>query len=139
MDLGIYNINFTLGLFGEPKKVNYFPNIKKKIDTSGVLVLDYGTFKVNAVCAKDCQGPLLISIQGDKAQILSNDASSMISAFSLIQNDGSTKEYSLNSVLCHVCELSYSFYRIFRGSGKQKFIIFSLITIDLRSKSTLYI
>ena len=96
MDLGIYNINFTLGLFGEPKKVNYFPNIKKKIDTSGVLVLDYGTFKVNAVCAKDCQGPLLVSIQGDKAQILSNDASSMISAFSLIQNDGSTKEYSLN-------------------------------------------
>ncbi|MBQ1787452.1 MAG: Gfo/Idh/MocA family oxidoreductase [Erysipelotrichaceae bacterium] len=96
MDLGIYNINFTLGLFGEPKKVSYFPNMKKKVDTSGILVLDYGTFKVNAVCAKDCKGPLLVSIQGDKAQIRSSDASSVIADFSLIRNDGTAKEYSLN-------------------------------------------
>ena len=58
MDLGIYNINFTMGIFGTPKKVAYYANKKKGIDTSGVLVMDYGNFKVNAVCAKDCKAPL---------------------------------------------------------------------------------
>ena len=73
MDLGIYNINFVTGLFGMPKGVSYYPNMKKGVDTSGVLVLDYGKFKVNAICAKDCKAPLLVCIQGDKGYIRSDD------------------------------------------------------------------
>ena len=96
MDLGIYNINFVTGLFGEPKKVNYYPNMLKGVDTSGVLVLDYKTFKVNAVCAKDCRAPLLTCIQGDKGCLRSEDASSVIAKFSHIFNDGKKKEYALN-------------------------------------------
>ena len=96
MDLGIYNINFVTGLFGEPKKVNYYPNMLKGVDTSGVLVLDYKTFKVNAICAKDCRAPLLTCIQGDKGYLRSDDASSVIAKFTLCDNTGKAKEYSLN-------------------------------------------
>lgn len=96
MDLGIYNINFVVGIFGEPKNVNYYPNIHKKIDTSGVLVLDYGSFKVNAISAKDCRAPLNVCIQGDKGYIKSDEASSVIGKFRFVDNKGETKEYSLN-------------------------------------------
>ncbi|MBQ1899380.1 MAG: Gfo/Idh/MocA family oxidoreductase [Erysipelotrichaceae bacterium] len=96
MDLGIYNINFTLGLFGMPKKVEYYANKKKGIDTSGVLIMDYGNFKVNAVCAKDCKAPLLVCIQGDKGFIRSSDASSVLKKVELVDNAGKVKEYALN-------------------------------------------
>lgn len=96
MDLGIYNVNFITGLFGQPKKVNYYPNMLKGVDTSGVLVLDYKKFKVNAVCAKDCKAPLLVCIQGDKGYLRSDDASSVISKFVYVDNDGKSKEYALN-------------------------------------------
>lgn len=96
MDLGIYNINFVLGLFGMPKKSEYFPNILKKVDTSGVLVLDYGKFKVSCIAAKDCKAPLSVCIQGDKGFIKSDDASSVINTFRHVRNDGSEKTYALN-------------------------------------------
>ena len=96
MDLGIYNINFVVGLFGEPKKVFYYPNIKRKVDTSGVLVMDYGKFKVNAISAKDCKAPLNVCIQGDKAHIKSNESSSVLNTIYLVDNKGNSKEYKLN-------------------------------------------
>ena len=96
MDLGIYNINFVVGLFGEPKKAQYFANIYKRVDTSGVLVMDYGKFKVNAISAKDCRAPLNVCIQGDKGYIKSNEASSVIAHVYHYRNDGSSKEYKLN-------------------------------------------
>ena len=96
MDLGIYNINFVTGLFGKPKGIAYFPNMVKGIDTSGVLVLDYGKFKVNAICAKDCRAPLNVCIQGDLGFIHSADASSVISRFDYTDNEGKVKEYALN-------------------------------------------
>ncbi len=96
MDLGIYNINFAVGLFGSPEKVSYFPNMHRKVDTSGVLVLDYGSFKVSAICAKDCRAPLNVCIQGDLGYIRSKDASSVIATVSHVDNSGKVKDYSLN-------------------------------------------
>ena len=96
MDLGIYNINFVTGLFGMPKDVKYFPNMMKGVDTSGVLVMDYGKFKVSAICAKDCRAPLNVCIQGDKGLLRSDEASSVISRFEYVDNDGNSKEYKLN-------------------------------------------
>ena len=111
MDLGIYNINYIVGLFGEPKKVSYFPNMHKKVDTSGVLVLDYGNFKASAICAKDCKAPLYCSIQGDKANLRSDFASSVIAAFKVTDNKGSFKEYKLNK---HVEVTHYHEYAEFK-------------------------
>ena len=96
MDLGIYNINFVVGLFGEPRKIAYYPNMQRKVDTSGVLIMDYGKFKVNAISAKDCKAPLNVCVQGDKAHIRSNDASSVLDTFYLVDNKGNSKEYRLN-------------------------------------------
>ena len=96
MDLGIYNINYVVGIFGEPKNVYYYPNITKKIDTSGTLILDYGSFKATCVTCKDCKAPLGTTIQGDKAYLKSDYASSVIATFRVVQNDGTAKEYALN-------------------------------------------
>ena len=96
MDLGIYNINFVVGLFGQPKKVQYFPNMYKKVDTSGVLVMDYGKFKVNAISAKDCRAPNYFCIQGDKGYLRSEQACSVLESFFFTDNAGNSKEYALN-------------------------------------------
>ena len=96
MDLGIYNIDFVVGLFGSPKSVQYFPNMYKKVDTSGVLVMDYGKFKVNSIAAKDCRAPLYVCIQGDKGFIRSDEASSVIKHISFTDNSGKTRSYALN-------------------------------------------
>lgn len=96
MDLGIYNINFITGLFGEPKDVKYFPNMYKGIDTSGILVFDYKTFKVTAISAKDCKAPLNVCIQGDLGYIKSNEASSILTHVKFVDNNNKEKIYTLN-------------------------------------------
>ena len=96
MDLGIYNINFVVGLFGEPSKVEYFPNIHKKIDTSGVLVMDYKTFKVTSIAAKDCRAPLNVCIQGDLGFVKSDEASSVIAHIKHVDNAKKETVFALN-------------------------------------------
>ena len=130
MDLGIYNINFTLGLFGMPKKVEYYANKKKGIDTSGVLIMDYGNFKVNAVCAKDCKAPLLVCIQGDKGFIRSDDASSVISKISIVSNQGEQKEYALNRhpEVPHYHEYAV-FKKIFNDKDLEKAQMYNELTL----------
>ena len=45
MDLGVYNVSYVVGLFGSPNKVHYAANITRGIDTSGVLTMEYRSFK----------------------------------------------------------------------------------------------
>lgn len=65
-DLNSYNVHLAVGLFGKPVAVQYFPNIQKGVDTSGVLILDYGTFKANLVAAKDSTAQLISTIQAEE-------------------------------------------------------------------------
>lgn len=96
MDLNVYNIYFTIGLFGAPEKVFYTANIEKDIDTSGILILEYPTFKAVMVGAKDCEAPRLINIQGDKGVISSSTSVNIYSKFSLKLNNGEFQEFELN-------------------------------------------
>lgn len=64
MDINIYNIHFVVGLFGKPEKVQYLANIERDIDTSGILVLDYGAFKAVCIGAKDSTAQIRSVIQG---------------------------------------------------------------------------
>lgn len=57
-DLNIYNIHLLVGLFGNPNRVEYLPNVERGVDTSGILVLDYGNFKAVAIGAKDCSAEI---------------------------------------------------------------------------------
>ncbi|MDM8157124.1 Gfo/Idh/MocA family oxidoreductase [Amedibacillus dolichus] len=88
MDLNIYNISFVVYLFGEPRDVEYFANIEKSIDTSGVLVLDYETFKAVLIAAKDCKAPITGSIQGDKKCLLIKGPVNILEGYKVLNATG---------------------------------------------------
>ena len=69
MDLGVYNVSYIVGLFGEPNKAVYAANMERNIDTSGVLMMDYSGFKAVSLAAKDCAAPARCIIQGTKGYI----------------------------------------------------------------------
>ena len=64
MDIGLYTLTYTIGLFGEPKTAKYYANIERDIDTSGLIVMEYDGFTATNVCAKDSDGALGVTIQG---------------------------------------------------------------------------
>ena len=70
MDLGVYNVSYVVGLFGSPNKVHYAANITRGIDTSGVLTMEYRSFKAVSINAKDSSSPARYIIQGTKGYLL---------------------------------------------------------------------
>lgn len=90
MDLNIYNIHYVVGLFGKPKNIEYYPNMERGIDTSGILLLDYDKFKCVCVGAKDCKAPIENGIQGNKGCIYQNTPANVCENFKVIMNDGTT-------------------------------------------------
>lgn len=90
MDLNIYNIHYVVGLFGKPKNVEYYPNIERGIDTSGILMIDYETFKCVCIGAKDCKAPIANTIQGDKGCIHQDTPANICMSFELLMNDGTS-------------------------------------------------
>lgn len=96
MDLGLYNMHYLVGLFGEPRQVHYEANIERDIDTSGVAVLDYGSFKAVAACAKDCAAPLSNTIQGNDGYILQTTPTGVCGEILLHLNDGTEERFDDN-------------------------------------------
>lgn len=94
-DLNVYNIHFVTGLFGEPAGVHYFPNIEQGVDTSGILILEYPSFKCACIAAKDCAAPLSVNIQGDKGCIFSHSNTSRFPEFSYQENGKEAVHYEL--------------------------------------------
>ncbi|MFT8352778.1 Gfo/Idh/MocA family protein [Clostridium saccharoperbutylacetonicum] len=97
MDLNIYNIHYVVGLFGKPENIEYYPNIEKGIDTSGILILDYVKFKCVCIGAKDCKAPIANNIQGDKGCIYQDTPANVCEKFELLMNDGNTSEINENN------------------------------------------
>lgn len=95
--LNVYNIHFILGLFGKPDKIQYIANVERNIDTSGILTLEYPTFKCVSIGAKDCKAPVTINIQGDKGFIHSDEPANVFNNFIKGSNLGEIKHYNLNS------------------------------------------
>lgn len=99
MDLNIYNINFVVALFGKPTAVDYQANVSKGIDTSGILTLDYGTFKCVCIAAKDCKAPVMTSIQGDKGCLTIDTPVNGLSSYTVLMNEdphGKTFDHNAN-------------------------------------------
>ena len=94
MDLGIYNIAFCAALFGKPRAIRYLPVLQRGIDTSGVLTLDYETFIVSSIAAKDCCSPALNTLQGEKGAISFTCPVNQLESFqlSLRNAEGATEE-----------------------------------------------
>lgn len=68
-DLNIYNIHLVVGLFGKPEMVHYLANMERGVDTSGMLIMDYGHFKCVCIGAKDCSADIRSTIQGNKGSV----------------------------------------------------------------------
>ena len=96
MDINVYNVWFMVGLFGKPEKVHYQANIVNGIDTSGVLVMHYGTFSAALVGAKDCSAPGKVLLQGDRGFLSTEGGASRYRRFSVRKNDGTVLDRSLS-------------------------------------------
>lgn len=97
-DLNIYNIHLVVGLFGKPEKVFYLPNIERDVDTSGVLVMDYGKFKAVCIGAKDCGADIKSTIQGDKGSIAVLGATNTLPELALTLNNQNMTMINENSL-----------------------------------------
>ncbi len=131
MDLNVYNIYFIIGLFGKPLNVEYFPNIEKGVDTSGVLILQYETFNCVAIGSKDCNGKLCISIQGEKGFISSNYASNLYDEFELNLNNGKKEVYNLNNEKHRLYYEIINFYKIFKSKDFKEVNRLNNLTLDV--------
>ena len=71
MDLNVYNIHFVIGLFGMPKKVQYYPNLAENgVDTSGILIMEYPDFQAVCTTAKDSTSDPFVIIQAEDGTIV---------------------------------------------------------------------
>ena len=96
MDLGVYNVSYIVGLFGEPNKAVYAANMERNIDTSGVLMMDYSGFKAVSLAAKDCAAPARCIIQGTKGYILQKSTPNYCGGVTFHPNEGKEEHYNLN-------------------------------------------
>ncbi|MGX1830159.1 Gfo/Idh/MocA family protein [Paenibacillus taichungensis] len=83
MDINLYNIHLVVGLFGSPKKVEYWANMERGIDTSGMLLLDYGEFKCVCIGSKDSTAPNATNIQGNKGYVHMTSSANQCESFDL--------------------------------------------------------
>ena len=96
MDLGVYNVSYVVGLFGSPNKVHYAANITRGIDTSGVLTMEYRSFKAVSINAKDSSSPARYIIQGTKGYILQKSTANCCGGVTFHPNEGKEEHYNLN-------------------------------------------
>lgn len=84
-DLGVYNIYFTLSLFGIPKNIRYIANLGHNgIDHSGVLIMQYSDKIASAIHGMDSQAENRALIQGDKGYIKVTGAANTLSAIEIV-------------------------------------------------------
>lgn len=97
MDINVYNVHAIIGMFGLPKDAQYLPNIENKIDTSGIMMYDYGTFKALSIGAKDCKAPILSTMQGDLGTIMIERPVNGMTSYKIVYNNGEIEEKSFDS------------------------------------------
>ncbi|WP_164121718.1 Gfo/Idh/MocA family protein [Sharpea azabuensis] len=108
-DINVYNVHFAINLFGKPKDVDYYANIERNIDTSGILFMDYGQFKLSAIGAKDTAAPLVNTIEGDKGYITIHSPVSRMTQYTLHLHSGEEYLYDFDEKK-HA--MSYEFKRM---------------------------
>ncbi len=120
MDLNIYNIHFVVGLFGKPINIEYYPNIERNIDTSGILILDYGSFKCVCIGSKDCKAPLSNNIQGDEGCIHIETPVAIIETIDMFMNDGTKETITENKNVHKMYEEFMAFEKMYQEKNYQK-------------------
>ena len=88
MDIGLYTLTYTIGLFGEPRSAKYHANVERGIDTSGLIVLGYDGFTATNVCAKDSWGAIGATIQGTDGWIKTDTGANFCGPVTFCPNGG---------------------------------------------------
>lgn len=89
MDINFYNVYLNIALFGKPKTAVYYPNLAEnvKIDTSGILLMQYEDFVSTNVGAKDTWGVNFFQIEGEKGYIYAEGGSVSMNELRVVTKD----------------------------------------------------
>lgn len=120
MDLNIYNIHLLVGLFGLPEKVEYLANVQRGVDTSGILVLDYGDFKAVSIAAKDVGAPITSTIEGEKESIVINGPTNTLPSFDTYHNSEKLGHFNRNDHPHRMYDEFVEFEKIIREHDMDK-------------------
>lgn len=139
LDLNVYNIRFISSMFGKPRKVKYYPNIIKNVDTSGLLVLDYGTFKATSIAAKDSLSPCHITIEGDEGYLKCNTTASRCGNFTFELNNKDAVNFGFEDSEFggwkHELKLFKDLYKKKDLKKAQEYNLLTLLEIDIIEKA----
>ncbi|WP_423405639.1 Gfo/Idh/MocA family protein [Faecalibacterium prausnitzii] len=119
MDLGVYNVSYIVGLFGEPNQAKYTANMERGIDTSGILTMDYSGFKAVSIAAKDCAAPARYIIQGTKGYILQKSTANCCGGITFHPNEGKEEHYNLNGGRPRQAAEFHAFARAIEGGDQE--------------------
>lgn len=96
MDLNIYNIHLLAALFGLPDKVQYYANMQKGVDTSGILHLSYPDKQASLIASKDSYVTPRSFIEGEKGSICIDGSTGELNNFTVQMRGKEPKRYNLN-------------------------------------------
>lgn len=96
MDLNIYNIHLVLALFGLPDQVQYYANMQKGVDTSGILHLSYPDKQASLTASKDSYVTPRSFIEGEKGSIYFDGSTGTLDNFTVEMRNEQPKRYNLN-------------------------------------------
>ena len=96
MDLNIYNIHLVAALFGLPDKVQYYANMQKGVDTSGILHLSYPDKQASLTASKDSYVTPRSFIEGEKGSIYIDGSTGELNNFTVQMRGKESKRYNLN-------------------------------------------
>lgn len=119
MDINIYNLHFTAGLFGMPEKIHYYPRIGfNGIDTSGTAVLEYPNFHAVLSGAKDSESPGYAVIQGEDGYIRVNGIPSQVAELTVFAG-GVTRTFTKNQKRHRMVDEMLEFDRILTEDDRE--------------------
>lgn len=88
MDINYYNVYLTVALFGKPQSAVYHPNLYEgKIETSGILHMQYADFTAACAGAKDTWGVNAYQIEGERGFIYVKDGSNGLAEIRIVTKD----------------------------------------------------
>lgn len=103
LDLAVSNLHFLLGLFGMPVDFSYHVHREGKLDSSGVLVMDYPGFLAVAAASRDSFGQSNFSLQGTSGFIRSLESPASFTSFVRVRPDGTEKPESTRTIESAFC------------------------------------
>lgn len=89
MDINFYNVYLNVALFGKPVSAEYFPNMaeEERIDTSGIVIMQYNDFVSTNTGAKDTWGENFFSIEGEEGYIYAEGGSCSLRNLRVVTKD----------------------------------------------------